>query len=979
MFLRYPVKLNDQLFCLANHSLYKCQQGQLSCVIQSSLKIRSLYGGHGVLYFCASSGAGLDIYKLIDNNPVRVTFISAPFLKITYTDGARVFFIGPSEISGRSMAFSVDLVSLHVMPLGLFTHVLYSSDGILTYQINGYGYSTFNQYQGGAVGKIYQVHRADISSQAHSCVLLEHNPSNSQIVADTMYNCVNPVIINDLVYYLSDESGVGNIYCAGQRLTDHEYYVHDLFTDGVSLYYSCAGDLYEYNEHGSSKFELDTSAYQQQLSRRIAFGNDTYAADYSDSLYSFDLSSEHILCVLRGQLFISPKHNATARRLTAFTDFTHASFCGTTIAAVRAGICDKVVLLDITGKLEFEFVDARFGHITAIKICKEKILVTNNKNQLFLLEHKVVQMLKDSDATCTSMDISSDGRYIAYTVSGQNNLISEIRIFDDELKNEVYFPDSHLYDSSPVFTDKGLCFLSNRQARASYDELGFDIGFTRTIKPFIFTNCDLFNTDSTPSQNVDDWNTIYAFDVKHASYIALASGKNCLLILENNTDITTRKKGETRAYKLSKYSFDDHKLHELHAHVVDFRVCDELVLIFTGKELELIHLDESKFKKPFENDGKIDWHRFVVRVEQQKEFEVIFDQAYGFMTQLFHNPAQNIDYQAVYSQYKPFVSKVSTRCELNFVISQMKGCFKSSHAYVLQAGDVQDVDSDHAASLGIDDFLMPSGLLIQRIYSGKSYAANPNLRSPLEGLCSTGEVITHIDQQPISSYEAYYLALENKAGQYVQITTNRKTVLCKPIVNNSALKYEAWVQRNREISSQRGIGYIHIPNMDVSGYKLFCEQFYKQFHMSKIIIDVRYNGGGHVSPMILKHLLLKKQGTMQTAGYTTNFPEVYAPDMLAFLCNAQTGSDGDIFCHMVNKLNLGELIGKRTWGGTIGILPQSYTIDLGLTSQPAFNIDLGLTLENKGVEPTVEVAGELRQLETALDLLSIRENMRDYL
>jgi tricorn protease len=76
------------------------------------------------------------------------------------------------------------------------------------------------------------------------------------------------------------------------------------------------------------------------------------------------------------------------------------------------------------------------------------------------------------------------------------------------------------------------------------------------------------------------------------------------------------------------------------------------------------------------------------------------------------------------------------------------------------------------------------------------------------------------------------------------------------------------------------------------------------------------------------------------------------------LTNEYAGSDGDIFSHNFKQMRLGPLLGKRTWGGVIGIWPRHQLIDGGVTTQPEYSfwfIDVGWNVENYGVDPDIEV------------------------
>jgi len=76
------------------------------------------------------------------------------------------------------------------------------------------------------------------------------------------------------------------------------------------------------------------------------------------------------------------------------------------------------------------------------------------------------------------------------------------------------------------------------------------------------------------------------------------------------------------------------------------------------------------------------------------------------------------------------------------------------------------------------------------------------------------------------------------------------------------------------------------------------------------------------------------------------------------LTNEHAGSDGDIFSHSFKLMGLGPLIGKRTWGGVIGINPHHKLVDGTITTQPeaAFWFkDVGWNVENYGTDPDIEI------------------------
>jgi len=88
------------------------------------------------------------------------------------------------------------------------------------------------------------------------------------------------------------------------------------------------------------------------------------------------------------------------------------------------------------------------------------------------------------------------------------------------------------------------------------------------------------------------------------------------------------------------------------------------------------------------------------------------------------------------------------------------------------------------------------------------------------------------------------------------------------------------------------------------------------------------------------------------------------------------GSGGDLLPWMFRKLQIGPLIGRRTWGGLVGILGFPVLMDGGNITAPNLAIwtDEGWIVENEGVAPDIEVeqtpadviAGRDPQLERAI-------------
>jgi tricorn protease len=164
------------------------------------------------------------------------------------------------------------------------------------------------------------------------------------------------------------------------------------------------------------------------------------------------------------------------------------------------------------------------------------------------------------------------------------------------------------------------------------------------------------------------------------------------------------------------------------------------------------------------------------------------------------------------------------------------------------------------------------------------------------------------------------------------------------------------------------------------GYSEFHRGFLQELDRDGLIVDVRYNGGGHVSQLLLEKLARRRIGYSKSRWFGVQpYPDESPAGPIVAITNEYAGSDGDIFSHAFKLLRLGLLVGKRTWGGVIGINPSHSLVDGGVTTQPEYSFwfeDVGWRVENFGTEPDIEVEfppaafvlGRDPQLETALGL-----------
>jgi tricorn protease len=225
-----------------------------------------------------------------------------------------------------------------------------------------------------------------------------------------------------------------------------------------------------------------------------------------------------------------------------------------------------------------------------------------------------------------------------------------------------------------------------------------------------------------------------------------------------------------------------------------------------------------------------------------------------------------------------------------------------------------------------------------------------------------------INGQPLGPTATPGERFVNLAGSEVVLTvrgpddTEPRTVTVKALGDERPARYRDWVDANRQKVHQATdgrVGYIHVPDMSAEGYAEFHRAFLVEYDRDALIIDVRVNGGGHVSGLLLEKLARKRVGyDFPRWSSPKPYPDESPAGPMVALTNELAGSDGDIFSHTFKLLKLGPLVGKRTWGGVIGIWPRHRLVDGTVTTQPEFSFffdDVGWRVENYGTDPDIEV------------------------
>jgi len=393
--------------------------------------------------------------------------------------------------------------------------------------------------------------------------------------------------------------------------------------------------------------------------------------------------------------------------------------------------------------------------------------------------------------------------------------------------------------------------------------------------------------------------------------------------------------------------------------------------------------------------AKIDMSRWTILTNPRAEFHEMFLDAWRLERDYFYDRNMHgLDWAKVRDRYLPLVDRVADRDELNDVIAQMVSELSALHIFVFGGDERKPADQIDLASLGAvlrrDE--KAGGDIVEHIYLHDPDL--PNLAPPFarpDSLVHEGEVIVSIDGEDVLSAPDERALLRGKAGRKVLLRVKNaagqtRDVLVTPVSDDADrnLRYTEWEYSRRlkvDGESQGHIGYVHLRAMGSGDIEQWVRDFYPVFDRQGLIIDVRHNGGGNIDSWILGKLLRKAWFYWQPRIGNPYWNMQYAfRGHVVVLCDEYTGSDGEAFTEGIRRLDIGKIIGTRTWGGEIWLSANNNLADRGIATAAEYGVygpEGKWLIEGHGVDPDITVdnlphvtfAGSDAQLEAAVKLL----------
>ncbi len=457
-----------------------------------------------------------------------------------------------------------------------------------------------------------------------------------------------------------------------------------------------------------------------------------------------------------------------------------------------------------------------------------------------------------------------------------------------------------------------------------------------------------------------------------------------------------------RKWHLCVYSLEDRKETVL-GDISRYEISNDgkKMLVKIKKDYAIIDLPKDKLET---KDHELKLDGLEMRLDRHAEWTQIYNEAWRQMRDFFYAPNMNgMDWKAMRDKYAALVPFVNHRNDLTYLIGELIGELNNGHAYV-GGGERPETPRIKLGLLGAEFTRDPAtkAYRIEKILRGDNWTKNA--RSPLTAIgvnVKAGDYLLAINGIPVSTLPNLYDALIGTAEKQVILRVNSKAsddgardITVVPIADESPLYYKAWIEKNLDEVTKKtngDVGYIHIPDMGQEGLNEFTRQYFPQIKKKALIVDVRGNGGGFVSPLVIERLrrALVMVGMARNGTPQTDPPQTFLGPMVA-LCNEFSASDGDIFPYRFKMMGLGKLIGKRTWGGVVGIRNPLPFTDGGQLFRPEFapyskdgkewvveghGVDPDIVVDN---DPAKEFKGEDQQLDRAIEEIQTELKTKRY-
>jgi tricorn protease len=877
-------------------------------------------------------------------------------------------------------------------------------------------FRTWKRYEGGWAQRLY---------------LFDLESHQVEPVAHTVRTERDPMWIGNAIYFVSDRDDVLNLYRYDLASREVEQLTHETVwdvrwasSDGERrIVYELDGELVVYDVEARQATELDIHVPDDGLNRRPA------RISAQGQITSFGLSpkGERALFTARGSIFTAPIERGPTRTLTnsSASHDKHSRWSpdGRQVAFVSDASGEEqlyVVPQDGSNPPRALTTDlAMFLFAPAWSGNGERIAIADADGRLHVVtvvDGRRQEIARDVNGPIWDYEWSADGNHLAFSTQERTGFRS-LWIWSVGSGEPRRVTGDLFSERSPAWDPKGeyLYFLSDREYAPQVSNIEWNYAGNRRTGIYAMA---LRKDVAHPFPPQSDEVTLAAEEGNEGDDKAAAAAKSERVVIDFDglASRVTRVPVEadnigglvavpghllystSGAFFYGRQSYENTKLK-----IYDLAKREENVLVDDVNGWSVSH-DGSKVLvrqaqsfarydvKPQGAERKaVSTAGLMVDRVPNEEWSTIFEEVWRRYRDFFYvRNMHGYDWEAIGERYRRWLPHLAHRSDLNYLIGEMIAELNVGHAYI-EGGDFQLPDRPRVALPGAR-FGLDEGAgryRIERILPGHN--EEPKYRSPLTETgvdVAVGDYVLAIDGVELTTAENPYRLLRHKTDP-VTLTVNgrpsldgARDVTFVPVHSEADLLYLDWVLGNyRWVDEQSGgrVGYLHIPNMGASGAYEFLKWFYPQVRKEGLIVDVRSNGGGNISQWIIERLSRPLLGTRfgRWGEEAQTYPNTVFHGHMAALLNENSASDGDIFPYRFRKAGLGPLIGKRSWGGVVGISGFGPLLDGGnvfVPIQGTNDPDGEWIIEGYGVAPDIEVtndpasviAGRDPQLERAL-------------
>jgi tricorn protease len=388
-------------------------------------------------------------------------------------------------------------------------------------------------------------------------------------------------------------------------------------------------------------------------------------------------------------------------------------------------------------------------------------------------------------------------------------------------------------------------------------------------------------------------------------------------------------------------------------------------------------------------EGTLSLGDVKMRIEPHAEWAQMYREVWRIERAYFYDPNfHGTNTVADEKKYEPYVESIASRADLNYIFQEMLSAFSVGHLRG-NGGQIPNAKKVPGGLLGVDYEIKNNRYCIAKIYTGGDF--NPRDKAPLAqpGLnVKVGDCILAINGEELTADTDIQQLLEGTAGKVTSLRVSGadgkpRDISVTPVGSEAALRNVDWIEGNQKKVDQLSGGklaYVYLPDTGEGGFTNFNRYYFAQTDKQGAVIDERFNGGGQVADYFIEVLGRRIESYWAPRyGKVEHTPNagIYGPKVM--IANEFSGSGGDALPWLFKQAKLGPLVGKRTWGGLVGIGPIPILMDGGHVTSPSvafFSPKGEWDVENHGVDPDYVVEqdpkaiseGHDPQLEKAVSL-----------